>query len=676
MSEDALCSDLITRSFLTSAQLANSGHKVNLNVRYRGNVMWSIPVEECQTWFSDKLLNNHNVSKIVNAPKFRSLHPTERGKSEVDKEKSDATVSTNLPPFQEEGGAPTNQHRISPSGSNQTPKESNKNTKVTRISMLTCLEGVAQPNNFIDEVALENHMETVEDFLIRRTNFTDSRAYKTCSSLLRIDVQSTLENDGKVLLESDTSSDKLKAHEDLIDIFNTADSIFQFFLPMTSKTPTAMKFWGAVHRIVHGKRKSRSNDGDTEAQDFEPLSSRSLKHVLDELKPIAVRLTAWSDLLSHAKASDHTRIKTPNEFLQAWLHLLMGLIYLSKENQHRSYEFIFSAETLTTRGLKTIIQSLSKKNLVESSVVLPLELVSLMSLKLLHGITPGHSDIIKTYSSYTDSIEADIAMKPSDRSHEKRLVQLKHEISAIHTILDTQRTIFNKLREYSTTAFRNRRSNGPPMTVYETLRRTRKTTRPEDSRPRPSAKRDWDDKEESEHMWNTPMWNTYLPTNLKIKSTDAGGYRHLLTEECSVLINSQKKNIMDINFQASQAEETARNKIDTTKDRQEQAIYAFTIVTIIFLPLSAVASIFGMNTNDVRNMDFGQWIYWAVAIPVTVVVICLGLLWTGELGNILEWILSFQAGQRRFANETTRSDERTRRIPERILRRVRDDEEW
>lgn len=69
------------------------------------------------------------------------------------------------------------------------------------------------------------------------------------------------------------------------------------------------------------------------------------------------------------------------------------------------------------------------------------------------------------------------------------------------------------------------------------------------------------------------------------------------------------------------------------------AIYAFTIVTIIFLPLSSVAGIFGMNTADIRDMDLGQWAYWAAAIPVTVVVIVLGLWWMGELGNALAWIL-------------------------------------
>ena len=60
-------------------------------------------------------------------------------------------------------------------------------------------------------------------------------------------------------------------------------------------------------------------------------------------------------------------------------------------------------------------------------------------------------------------------------------------------------------------------------------------------------------------------------------------------------------------------------------------------MTVIFLPLSAVSSIFGMNTVDIRDMEQGQWAYWAAAIPVTVLVIFLGLLFTGELRNLAGW---------------------------------------
>jgi nucleoside recognition membrane protein YjiH len=77
------------------------------------------------------------------------------------------------------------------------------------------------------------------------------------------------------------------------------------------------------------------------------------------------------------------------------------------------------------------------------------------------------------------------------------------------------------------------------------------------------------------------------------------------------------------------------NAIRDNKDRQEAAIYAFTIVTIIFLPISTVASVFGMNTNDVRNMGQSQWLFWAAALPLTTLVIAVSLFAAG----IIPWPL-------------------------------------
>ena len=76
--------------------------------------------------------------------------------------------------------------------------------------------------------------------------------------------------------------------------------------------------------------------------------------------------------------------------------------------------------------------------------------------------------------------------------------------------------------------------------------------------------------------------------------------------------------------------------IDSNKDRQETALYAFTIVTIVFLPLSTVAGILGMNVNDIRNMDQKQWVFWATALPLTAIIITLCLIWAGELDNFLK----------------------------------------
>jgi hypothetical protein len=82
------------------------------------------------------------------------------------------------------------------------------------------------------------------------------------------------------------------------------------------------------------------------------------------------------------------------------------------------------------------------------------------------------------------------------------------------------------------------------------------------------------------------------------------------------------------------------NAIRDNKDRQEAAIYAFTIVTIIFLPISTVASVFGMNTNDVRNMGQSQWLFWAVALPLTTIVIVVSLFAAGIIPGPL-WPLSW-----------------------------------
>jgi hypothetical protein len=40
-----------------------------------------------------------------------------------------------------------------------------------------------------------------------------------------------------------------------------------------------------------------------------------------------------------------------------------------------------------------------------------------------------------------------------------------------------------------------------------------------------------------------------------------------------------------------------------------------------------------MNTYDVRNMSTKQWVFWATAIPLTVLIIVTCLVWAGEFGS-------------------------------------------
>ena len=77
-------------------------------------------------------------------------------------------------------------------------------------------------------------------------------------------------------------------------------------------------------------------------------------------------------------------------------------------------------------------------------------------------------------------------------------------------------------------------------------------------------------------------------------------------------------------------------RIESNKDRQEAAILIFTIITVIFLPLSFVSSFFGMNTSDIRNLRTPQWIFWACAIPLTAIVIGASLLMMHKIEPVRE----------------------------------------
>lgn len=111
----------------------------------------------------------------------------------------------------------------------------------------------------------------------------------------------------------------------------------------------------------------------------------------------------------------------------------------------------------------------------------------------------------------------------------------------------------------------------------------------------------------------------------------------LFLADCRAIIEQRADEFRRYGWYAEDLGKAIANKVDWTKDRQENAIYAFTIVTIVFLPISAVSSIFGMNTSDVRDMEQGQWLYWAVALPVTFGIILGGLWWMGELDTVAGW---------------------------------------
>ncbi|KAI1661526.1 hypothetical protein F4813DRAFT_386056 [Daldinia decipiens] len=551
----------------------------------------------------------------------------------------------------------------------RTMPENPESMAESMLHIFSCLAGVIHPgSDAIDEEALYNHLEEVDDYLLSRTSFSDRRAYSTCHEATYDEIYGDLEQEGVELSKpTDGQHERQHDYEERLDIFNAANAILNFFFPPNVEVPTIRKFWGALKFIVID---SRTN------------TYKSTSKIRRKLRDLCVDLRTFNEIFTQSGRQEQAKIMVPKEIFEGWIHLLIGLIYLLTDYDKASH-LLDGARFLIYRGMVTMVRLLSKRPLLDNSVVLPLELLSLLCMKLLQGVTVGTPNINEHYSDCLDIIEVDIASKPSDRSLEYHLSRLEEEISAIDRVVVAQESVFQSLRSFTQEMSRGERLFEPnrenySMQAYE----SDPTYRPKESSEgyytqRPSRRsqqtrsrsklRRYYDRVTSRTPRNHDSYETAapgyihetqryydpvliydaedLPTDFKLASTDQGGYRILFLNECCWLLDGRKDEFNNLKYRVFSLKRTNRNKIDTTKDRHDNAIYAFTIVTIIFLPLSAVASIFGMNTRDVRDMDLDQWAYWATSVPVTVVVIFLGLLWTGELGNLVYWIQSFSSHQ-------------------------------
>lgn len=86
-------------------------------------------------------------------------------------------------------------------------------------------------------------------------------------------------------------------------------------------------------------------------------------------------------------------------------------------------------------------------------------------------------------------------------------------------------------------------------------------------------------------------------------------------------ISQRIEDFDELQIQAETARFLAAQSISLKAESNNKAIIVFTVVTIIFLPLSFVTSYLGMNTSDLRDMKSGQRLFWAIGAPVAFVVL-------------------------------------------------------
>jgi len=312
----------------------------------------------------------------------------------------------------------------------------------------------------------------------------------------------------------------------------------------------------------------------------------------DDMLPIASLITA--EFLTY----EQDLKPLPEAFSKAWLHLITAMLYFAQPaSPTKKVSF---GEPPANKHLQAVTKELENAKLEIASRLHSIELedfeictessiLALLLNKLAGDVMHGRPDVPTSYSDYFQSLEFDITQNPSLRSFQQKLRDFLQEVQAILATLESQ------------------------LSVLDVFERSL----------------------EQQSVDNDAILIYSLGTSRQ----------SIVIQNCKGRISGRIDKSKGLQLRAEELGEWHQTMVESNKDRQENAIMVFTIVTIIFLPLSFVASVFGMNTRDVRDMPYSQWAYWAAGLPLTVFVIVGSLWWAGELEGVGSW----------FARTTSRS---------------------
>ncbi|KAI8725082.1 hypothetical protein NCS52_00078400 [Fusarium sp. LHS14.1] len=633
--------------------------KGRILVAYGESVAWLLEAEECQTWFTflsnfqafwPKIPEFWHKDQVITPetwPKILKMASTARSLS----------IKIIMKPGSQPDPPPRSILRPEPQiQSSSSGKKGRPNMNKFFHVLTLASRGLA---TMTGSAILEAQLEAAEKFITAETTYSNRKIYASCKQSTKMECYLYL-NGLADRVEAQGSDQVRRAYEEKIDIFNAADVIYNFFLPADFEGPMAGKFWGAVRTIIE---LSILEPG------FIPSNFEdTLNDIRTSLRSFTQDLFAFQTIMAYSTEEERVGVDLPPEFSTAWLYVVMGMIYGSKDDFTWNSR-IARARDLVEKGSKKLLQGLSNKSLLDRASVLPLEVLSLVTMGLLQDQVGKSDDICDTYSQYLNSLDNSITSQPSDRSLQRYIDLVQQELVAVKRTLWKQKNIICRVRSSLTAIgteeivirqleqtmfmkgkerqYNNRRHyaevsppHAPPQSYgpeEDYAPRVEYAYTQEVIPPQPA----------NDYMGLDDDFLYDITTSSKLSPTDAGGLRALLFLECSRLIEQREFEFRRFTEFTKDLERGFAYKMDFTRDRQERAIYAFTLVTIIFLPISAVSSIFGMNTTDIRDMEYSQWLYWVVAIPLTVVVIMAGLLFMGELGNLARWFLrrSGQGGQ-------------------------------
>jgi len=304
---------------------------------------------------------------------------------------------------------------------------------------------------------------------------------------------------------------------------------------------------------------------------------------LQQIKELAEQVKEISETLSEGHAPWPDRLPVPSHMYQAFISIIIFMTGFQPKNdlQQSFHRYIKDCSNKLNRGMKHLTETFSC-DLANTEAILPAGVMGLLVYRLHQDITNSEPDIIrKAYTKRLNDMEKSIALDHRSREHQKDLVYVRQELSVIIKIITEQKVILETVR----------RALGPGGTA-----RTSSALNSGESRGISVIARTWSE------------------------------VRARLQE-----FEALSRRVEDLSHDHERL-------IAKTKDTMEAASLTFAIVSVIFLPLTTVASILGMNTNDIRNMDQTQWVFWSAGIPVALFTAMLCLWVTSQLSEFKHWI--------------------------------------
>ena len=141
-----------------------------------------------------------------------------------------------------------------------------------------------------------------------------------------------------------------------------------------------------------------------------------------------------------------------------------------------------------------------------------------------------------------------------------------------------------------------------------------------------------------------------------IPPSDVATYRQVsfshLQDPCAQLLENLQREYVDLCDLRENSNALINRTIQLVNIRLEdhgKAILVFTIVTIIFLPLSFISSFFGMNFSDIRDMETTQGLFWIIAGSLTIGTVAFAIFVAFYGSTMVDWFVGWKEDRKRQA---------------------------